>query len=125
MFDYIYYSFYLFYQDILKEKEPHVYTILAISFVESLISFIVISYFLTSWYCDYMDTWLMGVIFIGIFIFNIWIYIYLGRNSIIIKRKPLIVNKKISKWIAIFTTISISSLAMWLTILQKEYLAHC
>ncbi len=96
----LYYYYYLFYKNIWKDKDPHLTTILSLSFIIYLIMSGVIDIILASIFSICLNKYVrLGILIIIIFIMH-----YLFRKEKrkdILKNKPMIYSQKISKIISI------------------------
>jgi len=100
MINVLYYYYYLFYKNIWKDNDPHLSTILSLSFIISLIINGLIDFFLSSVYSIFLDTYLkMGILIIIIFLMHY--YFKKEMRKEILKVKPMIYNHMISKIISI------------------------
>lgn len=96
----LYYYYYLFYKNIWKDEDPHLSTILSLSFIISLIVNGLIDFFLALAYSTFLNVYLnMGVLIIIIFIMHY--FFRKEKRKDILKKKPMIYNHNISKTISI------------------------
>lgn len=103
IFNIFYYYFYLFYKKRWKDSNPHLTTVLSLSFLYSLLLNGVIDLFLASVYDFVLNKYYkMGVLLVIVVIMSI-VYLKKGKGEIIVsKEKPVFHNKKISIIISIF-----------------------
>ncbi|MDN3675583.1 hypothetical protein QWY99_21355 [Flavobacterium branchiarum] len=121
--DVIYYYFYLFYIRIIKDNEPHMLTILAISATEGFIINIIIQVISIIYQCKQTSN-LIWMSIIGLAnMFNYLYYYKSGRAIRIIKEKPMFYS---SNRISILSTISFfivfGTSIIWGSILTKYLL---
>ena len=96
----LYYNYYLFYKNIWKDEDPHLSTILSLSFIISLIVNGIIDITLASTYSLYLSKYLrLGVLFIIILFMHY--FFRKEKRKDILREKPMIYNHDISKTISI------------------------
>lgn len=124
--DVIYYYYYLFYKQILKDNEPNMLTIMALSASYSFPVAMILQ-IITIKNCIVVDTWLM-FLFVPFFILINYLYfIRSGRYKIILEKKPKILNSNLFSvfFVVLFFLITISFM-FWGPIYAKELLlSHC
>ena len=121
--DVIYYYYYLFYIRIIKENEPHMLTILAISATEGFILNIIVEVASILYHCKQTN----GLIWMSIIcLANMFNYLYFyksGRAIKIIKEKPMFFsNNHISIILTFLFFIVFSTSIIWGSILTKHLL---
>ena len=105
----LYYYFYLFYKKILKEDDPHLTTVLALSFLFFLYAFGFIDMLLSITFHIRISMFINICLLIIIAIIMHIIFLFNKKGEYIVKKeKPMIYNNTISKIITI--TIFILSL---------------
>lgn len=121
--DVIYYYYYLFYTRILKDNEPHLLTILAISATEGFFLNIIFEIVLILYRCIETNIVIWWSI---IFLINICNYLYFyksGRSMKIIKEKPMFFSsRKISIFLTLLFFIVLATSIIWGAILTKYIL---
>ncbi|MPM51405.1 hypothetical protein SDC9_98153 [bioreactor metagenome] len=96
----LYYYYYLFYKNIWKDKDPHLTTILSLSFIISLIINGIIDIILASIFSIYLNKYVrLGILIVIIFL--MYYFFRKEKRKDILKNKPMIYSKKISKIISI------------------------
>ena len=118
--DVIYYYCYLFYVRIIKDNEPHLLTILAISATECFFINIVLEAVLICYQCKQTNV----LIWVGVIcLTNIFNYLYFfksGRSMKIIKEKPMFFsNNRTSIIITFLFFIVFATSIIWGSILSK------
>ena len=124
--DVIYYYYYLFYTRIIKDNEPHMFTILAISATEGFILNIIVEVVSILYQCKQTN----GVIWMGIIclanIFNYFYFYKSGRAIKIVKEKPMFFsNNQISIILTFLFFIVFATSIIWGSILTKHLLDSC
>lgn len=96
----LYYYYYLFYKNIWKDKDPHLTTILSLSFISYLIINGIVDIILTSIFSIYLNKYVrLGILIVIIFLMH---YSFRKeKRKDILKNKPMIYSQKISKIISI------------------------
>jgi hypothetical protein len=121
-----YYSYYLFYKNILKDPEPHVATILSLSFSESLLMNGLIDIIALKYYCYEIKVIVQFALTILIVFINYFFYHKSGRNKIILKEKPILARSKVfSITITILFFLITASWLFWGSIYGKYLLERC
>lgn len=120
----LYYHFYLFY---LKfDPEPHLTTVLSLSFSQSLVINGTIDIIALKLYCYQIEVWIQFMITVIFIFLNYLIFHRTNRAKQIIKSKPKILN---SKALSIIITISFflitASWLFWGPIYGKHLLDQC
>ena len=107
LFHIIYYYYFKFYQNILKDDDPYVATVLALSFSQVLlINGFLLGPFLLHVFC-YANKWIMIGILILLLLFN---FRYFRSHGVqIIKAEPQIFGNKIISIIFVLTFFLITS----------------
>jgi hypothetical protein len=100
MIEVLYYYYYLFYKNIWKDSDPHLTTILSLSFIISLIVNGTIDIILALTFSLYLNKYFRIGILIVIIIFMHYFFTKEKRKDIL-KNKPMIYNHNISKMISI------------------------
>lgn len=121
--DVIYYYYYLFYTRIIKDNEPHLLTILALSATEGFILNITVEVVLILYQCKQTNE----IIWMGIIcLMNLFNYLYFyksGRAIKIIKEKPMFFSsKRISILVTFLFFILFATSIIWGSILTKYLL---
>lgn len=100
MMNVLYYYYYLFYKKIWKDNDPHLTTILSLSFILSLILNGIIDIILANFFSLYLNKFIrLGVLVIIIFLMH---YLFKKeKREKVLKEKPVIYDDKISKIISI------------------------
>lgn len=120
LMDVIYYYYYLFYKKIIKDNEPHLLTIIALSATEGFFLNIILEIILIFYKC--MQT--NGVIWMSIIclanLFN-YFYFYKSKRAIkIVKEKPkFFSSNKISILLTFLFFIFFSTSIIWGSIITK------
>jgi len=125
--DVIYNYFFQFYQKILKDDEPHLLTILALSACEGFFINIIIEILLINYYCIETNSFIwMGIIVLLNFLNYLYFY-KSGKAKIIVKNKPMFFsNNNISILLTILFFVVLSSSIFWGPMLTKYLLeTHC
>lgn len=91
----IYYYYYLFYKNILKDTEPHLLTIFALSFTEILFFYSVLEIFLAIMFCYFITRAEWIVMCIIITAINFLYFHSKGKGKQIVKLKPTIFSRAI------------------------------
>lgn len=96
----LYYYYYLFYKTIWKDSDPHLSSILTLSFIISLIVNGLTDILLTLIFSLFLHTYIkVGVLVVIIFLMH---YLFnKERSEKILKEKPFIYSQKLSKAISI------------------------
>ena len=90
----IYYYYYLFYKKILRDEEPHIATLLAVSLSQSLfINGFIISPVILNLFCSTGKTFMILVLILTLF-FNYRYYHRSGKNKQIVKIEPTILGSR-------------------------------
>lgn len=122
----LYYHCFLFYSRILRDDEPHLLTILALSFLQSLIVNGVLEGISVHTFCRDLDHDLMFVILLLIIGGNYWFLHRSGKTKEIVKLKPQVCNSHIlSIFITLFFALGSVSLMFWGPIYLKSVLDQC
>lgn len=121
--DVIYYYYYLFYTRIIKDNEPHMLTILAISATEGFILNIIVEVVSILYKCKQTN----GLIWMSIIglanIFNYFYFYKSGRAIKIIKEKPMFFsNNQISIILTFLFFIVFATSIIWGSIVTKYLL---
>ena len=96
----LYYYYYLFYKNIWKDNDPHLTTILSLSFIFSLIVNGIVDIILASFFSLYLNKYIrIGILIVIILIMHS--FFIKERRKEILKIKPMIYNHIISKIISI------------------------
>lgn len=105
-----YYYYYLFYSKILKDDEPHLLTILALTASESFIVNGILDIILSRFFCMSLNKWPMLGVLVLLLTINLFYYHRKGKSKEIIKNKPMFSsNHKLSIIMTLlFFTISLS-----------------
>lgn len=123
----LYYYFFLFYSKVLKDDEPHMLTILALSACEGFMVNIIVDVFTAKCFCSGINSFFwMGTI--ALFIFLNYLYFYKsGKAKELIKKKPMFFSSNsISIFITILFFILMVSSIFWGPIYTKHILdTHC
>ncbi|KRD11547.1 hypothetical protein ASE21_07515 [Flavobacterium sp. Root901] len=120
LMDVIYYYYYLFYKKIIKDSEPHLLTIIALSATEGFFLNIILEIILIFYKCTQTN----GIIWMGIIclanLFN-YFYFYKSKRAIkIVKEKPkFFSSNKISILLTFLFFIFFSASIIWGSILTK------
>lgn len=96
----LYYHYYLFYKNIWKDNDPHLSTILSLSFIISLIINGLIDFFLSSLYSIFLNTYIKLGVLIIIILFMHHFFRKEKRKKILDER-PFIYSHNFSKIISI------------------------
>jgi len=121
--DVIYYYYYLFYTRIIKDNEPHMLTILAISATEGFALNMLIQVALILYQCKQISSLLWISIIVLINIFNYYYYYKSGRSIRIIKKRPMFFsNNRISILLTVLFFIVLGTSIIWGSILTKYLL---
>ena len=126
IFDIVYYQFFLFYKNSIKDPAPNFATILAISFGQSLLINCLIDTIAIKYFCYEVAVTFQFLVLLLLLLTNWWIYMGLKRSHYVIKSKPIFRNSRlVSKVITVlFFLISISWL-FWGPIYGKHILEGC
>jgi hypothetical protein len=96
----LYYYYYLFYKIVWKDKDPHIATILSLSFIISLIVNGIIDIMLTSIFSLYLNKFIrLGILFVIIILMQSF-FKKEKRKKILID-KPMIYSHKVSKIVSV------------------------
>jgi hypothetical protein len=121
----IYYQYFLFYKKVIKDPEPHLATVLALSFSQSLLVNAIMYIIALKWFCYEIKVWVQFTLVLLLIFFNYLIYHRTGIAKEIIKQKPFIVNKGLSiaiTWLFFFITVS---WLFWGSIYGRHLLSQC
>lgn len=122
----LYYNYFLFYKKIIKDPEPHLATVLSLSFSQSLFINAAIETISLKWFCYRFEIWVQLAV-LGLVIYaNYHVYHRKGKAKQVIEGKPTLANSK-SLSIAItwlFFLIAASWL-FWGPIYGKHLLSQC
>lgn len=126
LLDVFYYCYFLYYKKLLRDPDPHFFTLASLSFSESLIFVGIMNFIAVKFYCYILQTWIQFSVYLLILFLNYRFYWKNDRNEQIIEDKPSIGNSPaLSKLITfLFTLITISWL-FWGPILGKHLLSLC
>jgi len=121
-----YYNYYKFYKNLLKDPDPHVATVLALSFSESLLLNGVSDIIALQYFCYEIKIEFQFTILCFIIILNFLYCFRPNRTKIIIKDKPTIYNSKsFSILLTILFFVITTSWLFWGGIYGKYLLANC
>jgi hypothetical protein len=107
----IYYHYFIFYNKLLSEANPHMTTVLALSFAESLIVNVILSVLEGYFYCMSSTKWQGIGICLLLIVVNSKYYIRNNNGKRIVDMAPKIFNSKIA---SIIFTIFFTSLAIYI-----------
>lgn len=100
MIEVLYYYYYLFYKNIWKDNDPHLTTILSLSFLISLIVNGIVDITVALIFSVFWDVYLrIGILLVIIILMHY--YFRKERVKDILKRKPIIYNQSVSKIMSI------------------------
>lgn len=126
MLNVLYYYYYLFYKKILKDPEPHLATILALSFSESLLINGSADILSVNFFCKKIGKWPMIGVLIILLALN---YIYYNKSKkaqTIIKEQPVFLNSHYLTVIIILSFfILTASWMFWGAPYSKSVLEQC
>ena len=105
----LYYNYYLFYTKKIPESDPHTTVIWAISICESSLINAILEIIAIRFYCYDVPIFIQLIV-VGLFIIiNYFIYYRTNFGKLVVKQKPILVNKNFSSVVSIlFFVISIS-----------------
>jgi len=110
----IYYYFYLFYRRILKDNEPHLLTVLALSFLESLVLIAIIDSVLIYFFCIDIDKTLMFIFLLLIVGANYFVLFKSGWAKHVVNAQPRFLKSKwLSAALVIFSFLITVSIMFW------------
>ena len=122
----LYYYYFLFYQKILKDDQPHLLTILALSASEGFLLNGIIDIIALKFFCLDVNKWIMLGLLICILGINIFIFYKKGKGAEIVKQKPRIFgNNYLSMAISIIFFIITISWLFWGPVCSKFLLENC
>ncbi|ELR68001.1 hypothetical protein C900_01281 [Fulvivirga imtechensis AK7] len=122
----LYNYYYLFYSKILKDNEPHMYTIMALSASEAFVLIGIVEILMINFYCYSIGKWVM----LGIVAFcigaNYFIFHKTGKAKEIIRNNPKFFNNhKLSIVLTIAFFLITLSFIFWGPIYTKYLLNQC
>jgi len=125
MIDVLYYQYYHFYKRVLADPDPHVATILSLSFLETLALFRVASYSLI-YLCCYNESWVMIAIAGPILLFNFLYYQYKDNSKRILNESPKFLNSHgLTLVLVLIMSVILMSSLIWGTVHDKMLLKNC
>ena len=121
----LYYRFFLFYKDILKEEAPQFSAILTLSLCEALIIIAIVNTFCLYKYCYQLPTLLE--FFFVFFMLGLNALFFFKHTNVkkVIQQKPKLINDTISSIFAWLFFILAMSWLFWGPIIGREILDHC
>jgi hypothetical protein len=120
-----YYNYYCFYKKIIRDPDPHLATLLALSFSEGLLINGPIDMLAIKWYCYQVPVWIQFSLTLILVLVNYLALQTGGKAKSIIKERPTLVNKIFSVVITwAFFLITVSWL-FWGPIYGKHLLEKC
>jgi len=112
--DVLYYYYFLFYAKVLKDDEPHLLTIMALSASQGFALSVSLSLFLLKFFCLEMNKLLL---FLPICLFLLFNYLHFyksGRSRKIVKEKPMFFSShKLSVALTLLFFIATFSTLIW------------
>lgn len=121
-----YYYYYLFYSKILKDSEPHLLTILALSASEAFATIGLLDILFIKTYCFPVGKWAMIFIVLLFVLFNYIVFFKSGRSQKIVKLKPKFFNNhRLSILLTFMFFIITISFIYWGPIFTNELLDNC
>ena len=121
----LYYYYYLFYSKIIRDPEPKVATLLALSFSLSLLINSVIDIIALKLYCYEIKVWFQFTVLVVIVLVNYFVFLRTGKSREIIKAQPTVANKRLSILITLFFFLATTSWLFWGPIYGKHLLEIC
>jgi cobalamin synthase len=88
-----YYNYYCFYKKIIRDPDPHLATLLALSFSEGLLINGPIDMLAIKWYCYQVPVWIQFSLTLILVLVNYLALQTGGKAKSIIKERPTLVNK--------------------------------
>ena len=106
----IYYYYFLFYNRILAESNPHLATVLVLSFFESLIANLIFTIIGVRVYCFNASKWQGIALCASLVIINSFYYLRNNRGEDIVEQKPKVFD---SNTLSIAVTVLVSFIALY------------
>ena len=122
----IYYYYYLFYRKVLKDDEPHLLTILALSASEGFFFINIVDFIALKFYCYNFSKWPMFSILVITLLLNALVFYNKERRLKIVNDKPCFFgNQKFSILITVLFFLSTYSSLIWGTMICRDVLENC
>ena len=122
----LYYNYYLVYKKVIRDPEPYVATVLALSFSQSLLFNGIGDIIALKISCYQIPVWAQFSLVILLIVINHFLIYPIGQAKEIIKLKPIFFNnKKLSIIITILFFLITTSWLFWGPIYGKYLLTQC
>jgi len=121
-----YYNYFLFYQKVIKDPEPHFATVLGLSFNQGLLVNAAIDIISLKLFCYTLSVWMQVAIVVLIIYSNYHVYHQRGKAHEITTEKPIIANSRgLSITLTWLFFIITSSWLFWGPVYGKYLLSKC
>ena len=126
MMDILYYHYFLFYQKVLKEDDPHMEARFTLAASWGLLISPLTDLFCVRFFCYHLSKWQFLLICSTFLLYNYFVYNKNGRSIKVEKEKPMAFNsRKLSIVITILFFVTSCSSLLFGAMIVKKLLENC